>query len=193
MAAAIGIDLGSNKAVMGVVKRKGIDIVLNDGSNRTTPVVIAYQQQERLIGDSVKTQIKRNFKNSVLFPTRFLGLNAQCSAQLELEKKFITHKMVPMANNKIAFEVVQQGNTHVFTIEQILAFYLCKLHDFYVKDEVTTKDIVLTIPSYASNVERQALLDAIEIAGLKCLRIINESTAICYNYGFFRKADLSAE
>jgi heat shock 70kDa protein 4 len=50
--------------------------------------------------------------------------------------------------------------------------------------------VVLSIPTYASNVERQALLDAAEIAGLKCLRIINESTAICLNYGFFRKADL---
>jgi molecular chaperone DnaK (HSP70) len=55
MAAAIGIDLGSNKAVMGVVKRKGIEIVLNEGSNRATPVVIGYQQQERIIGDAVKT------------------------------------------------------------------------------------------------------------------------------------------
>lgn len=164
---------------MGVVKRKGIEIVLNDGSNRTTPVVIAYQNQERLIGDSVKTQIKRNFKNSILFPTRFLGLNAQCTAQLELEKRFITHKIVPQANNKIAFEVQQAGNAHVFNIEQILAFYLCKLHEFYVKDEVTTKDIVVTIPSYASNTERQALVDACDIAGLKCLRVINESTAIC--------------
>ena len=72
-----------------------------------------------------------------------------------------------------------------------MAFYLRKLHEFYVRDEVTTKDIVLTIPSYASNVERQALVDAAEIAGLKPLRIINESTAIIYNYGFFRKADLS--
>ena len=156
-------------------------------------MVVAYCPQERLIGDSVKTQIKRNFKNSILFPTRFLGLNAQCNAQLELEKKFVTHKIVPMANNKIGFEVLQAGNTHVFTIEQILAFYILKLHEFYVKDEVTTKDIVLTIPSYASNTERQALVDAADIAGLKCLRVINESTAICYNYGFFRKADLSKD
>lgn len=141
----------------------------------------------------MKTQIKRNFKNSVLFPTRFLGLNAQCAAQLELEKRYITHKMVPMQNNKIAFELEQAGNKHVFTIEQIIAFYLQKLHEFYVKDEVTTKDIVLTIPSYSSNTERQALVDAAEIAGLKCLRVINESTAICYNYGFFRKSDLSKE
>ena len=58
---------------------------------------------------------------------------------------------------------------------------------------MTTKDIVLSIPSYCSNTERQALVDAAEIAGFKCLRVINESTAICYNYGFFRKADLSKD
>jgi molecular chaperone DnaK (HSP70) len=49
---------------------------------------------------------------------------------------------------------------------------------------------VITVPSYYSNVERQAVLDAAEIAGLKCIRLINESTAIALNYGFFRKADL---
>lgn len=139
------------------------------------------------------TQIKRNFKNSIMFPTRFLGLNSQCTAQIEIEKRFVTHKIVPMQNNKIAFEVVQGGNTHTLTIEQVIAFYLQKLHDFYVKDEVTTKDIVVTIPSYASNTERQSLVDAAEIAGLKCLRVINESTAIAYNYGFFRKGDLSKD
>ena len=55
---------------------------------------------------------------------------------------------------------------------------------------MASKDFVISIPSYASNVERQALLDAAEIAGIKCLRIINESTAIVLNYGFFRKKDL---
>ena len=72
----------------------------------------------------------------------------------------------------------------------MLAFYLKKLHEFYQKAEVTTKDVVVTIPSYASNTERQALVDACDIAGLNCLRVINESTAIVYNYGFFRKNDL---
>jgi len=52
---AIGIDLGSYKCVMGVVKRRGIDIVLNDSSSRSTPVQIAFQRnQERIIGDAVK-------------------------------------------------------------------------------------------------------------------------------------------
>ena len=49
---------------------------------------------------------------------------------------------------------------------------------------------MLSVPSYFSNVERQAVLDACEIAHYKCIRLINESTAVCLNYGFFRKSDL---
>lgn len=49
---------------------------------------------------------------------------------------------------------------------------------------------MISVPSYFSNVERQGILDAAEIAGLKCIRLINDSTAIALNYGFFRKADL---
>lgn len=82
------------------------------------------------------------------------------------------------------------GETHQFNIEQIMAFYLKKIKHFYERAGYPTKDFVISIPSYASNVERQALLDAAEIAGLKCLRVINESTAIVLNYGFFRKKDL---
>ena len=93
-------------------------------------------------------------------------------------------------NNKLAFEVTSMGQQHQFNVEQIIAFYLMKLKHFYDRSGYNTKDIVLSIPSYASNVERQALLDAAEIAGFKCLRIINESTAIVLNYGFFRKRDL---
>jgi heat shock protein 4 len=70
-----------------------------------------------------------------------------------------------------------------------VAFYLTKLKRFYEINEIVTNDIVLTVPSYCSNIERQALLDAAEIAGLKCLRVINESTAIALQYGFFRRGD----
>jgi heat shock protein 4 len=85
------------------------------------------------------------------------------------------------------------GTKHTFTVEQVLAFYLFKLKKFYEKAEINCKDLVVSIPSYCSNVERQSLLDACEIAGLKCLRVINESTAIALQYGFFRKKDLDAK
>jgi len=57
---------------------------------------------------------------------------------------------------------------YTFTIEQIMAFYLTKLKRFYELSEIKCKEVVLTVPSYCSNVERQALIDAAEIAGLKC-------------------------
>jgi molecular chaperone DnaK (HSP70) len=115
---AIGIDLGSYKCVMGVVKRRGIDIVLNDSTSRSTPVLIAFQRaQERIIGDPVKAQIKRNLKSSFMFPTRFVGLNATCKDQIDIEKKYVTHEVITAENNKLEFEVGQMGKTHRLTME----------------------------------------------------------------------------
>jgi heat shock protein 4 len=85
------------------------------------------------------------------------------------------------------------GKKYNFTVEQVIAFYLVKIKKYFEKAEIKSKDVVLSIPSYCSNVERQSLLDAAEIAGLNCLRVINESTAIALQYGFFRKKDLDAK
>lgn len=132
-------------------------------------------------------------KNTILFPTRFLGLNSECKEQLAIEQKFVTHKVTSLPNKKVGFEVTQQGTKHVFTIEQVIAFYLTRIKKFYESYDIQVKDIVISIPSYCSNVERQSILDAAEIANLKCLRVINESTAIALQYGFFRKKDLDAK
>lgn len=119
-----------------------------------------------------------------------MGLNGTCKEQLALEERFTTHKVVTLDNNKLAFEVTSMGNQYQFNVEQVIAFYLKKIKRFYEKSGFSTKDFVISMPAYATNVERQALLDAADIAGLKCLRVINESTAIVLNYGFFRKKDL---
>jgi len=80
-------------------------------------VQIAYTESERLIGDPVKFQIKRNMKNTILFPMRFLGLNAACQDQLDLEHKFTTTKAIALESGKLAFEVTQMGKKHTFTVE----------------------------------------------------------------------------
>lgn len=71
-----------------------------------------------------------------------------------------------------------------------MGFYLKKAKTYFEKSGLTSNEIVIAVPSYASNSERQAYLDAAEIAGIKCIRLINESTAIALTYGFFRKNDL---
>jgi len=103
MSEAIGIDSGSYKTVLSIVKQKGIEIVLSETSSKWTPTIVAFTEQERLIGDSAVNQAKKNFKNTLQFFQRFLGLNADCKEQLAEEKKFITYKVVEMANKKIGF------------------------------------------------------------------------------------------
>jgi molecular chaperone DnaK (HSP70) len=152
--------------------------------------VVAYTEEERLIGDSAMNQIKKNFKNTLQFYSRYLGLNSDCVDQLKEEEKFVTYKVLPLENKKIGFEVTHKGKQAVYTPEQVLAFFLRRTKKFFELGNIHTKDIVVSVPSYFSNVERQAVLDACEIAHYKCIRLVNESTAVCLNYGFFRKTDL---
>lgn len=167
--------------------------MLSETSGRLTPALAAYTDMERLVGDAAMNQMKKNFKNTLQFFPRFLGLNQDCVEQLEEEKKFITYKVVNLENKKIGFEVVCRGEKKVFTPEQVTAYYLKKMKSYFEREKMNSKEIVISVPTYASNAERQALLDATEIAGIKCVRLINESTACALTYGFFRKADLDPE
>lgn len=95
-----------------------------------------------------------------------------------------------MENKKIGFEAVVRGQKEVFLPEQVMAFYLKKLKTYFEKAGMNSNEMVISVPNHATNVERQAYLDASEIAGIKCIRLMNEGTATALSYGFFRKADL---
>lgn len=112
------------------------------------------------MGDPVKFQIRKNMKNTIVFPSRFLGLNQECAEQIKLEKRFITHDITYLDNKKLAFKIKSMDEEYQLTIEQVLAFYFTKIRKYYEKSEIACKEIVLSIPSYCSNVERQSLLDA---------------------------------
>lgn len=74
-----------------------------------------------------------------------------------------------------------------------MASFLKRAKTYFEKAGMMSKEMVISVPTYASNAERQAFLDAAEIAGIKCVRLLNESTAIAYNYGFFRKSELKKD
>ena len=72
-------------------------------------MVVAYTDEERLIGDAALNQQKKNFKNTLQFFTRFIGLNVDCKEQLEEELKFTTYNVVPFDNKKLGIEVEVKG------------------------------------------------------------------------------------
>ena len=78
-------------------------------NNNIYRMVVAYRDEERLIGDPAVNQLKSNFKNSIQFFNRYLGLNVDCVDQLKEEEKFITYKIVPMEGKKIGIEVFVRG------------------------------------------------------------------------------------
>jgi heat shock protein 4 len=107
----------------------------------------------------------------------------QSSPLLGTELNFVRAKYVARENEEIGFEFNYRGESRVFTPEQLCAMYLTKLKHICEASHIKCKDIVLSVPPYFSAVERQALINAIDIAGLNCLKLINETTSIGICYG----------
>jgi molecular chaperone DnaK (HSP70) len=88
---AIGIDIGSSCTVIAAVKAGGIEIVLNESSDRQTPTMLSFGDMERLIGGPA---LQQPTKNVVAYFNRFMGLNADCVEQLKLETKFVSSQVI---------------------------------------------------------------------------------------------------
>lgn len=73
---------------------------------------------------------------------------------MRTEKRFITYKVVNLENKKIGFEIENRGEKHVFMPEQVMAYYLKKLKTYFEKAGMKSKEIVISVPSYATNSER---------------------------------------
>lgn len=104
------------------------------------------------------------------------------------ELRRIPYKVEPRPDGKIGIRVNYQDEECVFTPEQITAMLFTKLKDDSYKELKTQiNDCVITVPSYFTNAERQALLDAAGICGLNVLRLVNETTATALSYGFYKQ------
>lgn len=134
--------------------------------------------------------MKSNFKDTVTYPLRFLGLTPQYPF-LRSEQKFCPAKCTTQ-DNKIAFQVKYQGHPESLYPEQVYAAYLNKLKQIIEKNNFDNKSAVIAVPTYFTQQERKAMLNAAKIAELNVVRLVNESTAIALDYGIFRKNDLDA-
>ena len=185
---AVGIDIGSQFSVIGVVKKGGVETVLNQASNRKTPTVVSVGNQERMMGELGFQQAKSNWKGTISGFNRFLGMKTT-NPNFEEEKKFVTSKVLELENQNIGFEIRYKGELKVYTPEQMMAMYLQSLKTIYEKSDIYCTDMVLSVPPYFTQAERQAFIDATEIANINCLKLINETTAIGLGYGLFRQKE----
>jgi L1 cell adhesion molecule like protein len=181
----IGIDLGTTYSCVGVWQNDRVEIIANDQGNRTTPSYVAFNEKERLIGDSAKNQVSMNPTNTIFDAKRMIGRTMN---DLKQDMKYWPFKVVEGKSNQPNVQVTYKGEEKTFSPEEISSMVLIKMKEIaeaYLGKEV--KNAVITVPAYFNDSQRQSTKDAGAIAGLNILRIINEPTAAAIAYGLDKK------
>ncbi|KAL7587494.1 hypothetical protein Lser_V15G39497 [Lactuca serriola] len=183
----IGIDLGTTYSCVAVWKDNQVEIITNDQGNRTTPSCVAFTDAERLIGDGAKNQIARNAANTIYIEIidakRLIGRRFS-DVEVYDDMKLWPFNVIEGTNDNPNIVVTYNGYEQRFSAEEILSMVKTKMKEVaeaYIGD--TVKDVVITVPAYFNDCQRQATKDAATIAGLNVLRMINEPTAAVIAYG----------
>ena len=156
---------------------------------RTTPSYVAFTDSERLIGDAAKNQTAMNPINTVFDAKRLIGRKFS-DPQVQADIKDWPFKVKSGDAEKPMISVEFHGEQKEFSAEEISSMILVKMKEVaeaYLGKEV--KNAVVTVPAYFNDSQRQATKDAAVIAGINCMRIINEPTAAAIAYGLDKKAE----
>uniref|UniRef100_A0A7S0WU64 Heat shock protein 70 n=1 Tax=Pyramimonas obovata TaxID=1411642 RepID=A0A7S0WU64_9CHLO len=184
-----GFDVGSDTSVVGLARRKGIDVVLNAESGRLTPSMVAFSPKQRFLGCLAGHNIATNPVNTVNKIKRILGKKFN-DPELQEEIKDALFKVTEGPDGFPLINVNYLGEARTFSTEQIMAMLLGELKGIAEKDQgAKITDCVISCPVFFTDAQRRALLDASQIAGLNALRLIPETTATALSYGIY-KTDL---
>ena len=182
MGKIIGIDLGTTNSCVAVMEGGEPTVITSPEGGRTTPSVIGFTKEERLVGDPAKRQAVTNPKNTIYSIKRFMG---RTPAEIKKDIDEVPYE-VSIDGKKINVE----ANGKKYQPQEISAMVLQKMKQMAEQYLGTTvSDAVITVPAYFNDAQRKATKDAGKIAGLNVKRIINEPTAASLAYGFDKKKD----
>ena len=183
MGKVIGIDLGTTNSCVAIMDGSQARVIENSEGARTTPSIVAFADDERLVGQPAKRQAVTNPEATIFAVKRLIGRRTT-DAEVTKDQKIVPYKIVDGGNGDAWVE----ARGEKYSPSQISAFILGKMKETaesYLGEEVT--QAVITVPAYFNDAQRQATKDAGKIAGLEVLRIINEPTAAALAYGLDKK------
>ncbi|KAL9057104.1 MAG: hypothetical protein Q9162_002538 [Coniocarpon cinnabarinum] len=184
----VGIDFGCQNTVIAVARNRGVDVITNEVSNRATPSLVGFGPKSRYLGETAKTQEISNLKNTVAALIRLAGRDIK-DPDVQIEQQYVTAPLVDV-NGQVGAEVTYMGKKDKFSATQIIAMFLSKIKSTASNElKLPVSDIVISCPSWFTDAQRRSILDAAEIAGLKVLRLMNDTTATALGWGI-TKLDL---
>ena len=183
MSKVIGIDLGTTNSCVSILSGKDPQVIENSEGARTTPSVVAFTGDEKLIGVPAKRQQVTNAQNTIYAAKRLIGRKYD-SKEVKQDAKTLPYKIVKSK----AGDAWVEADGKEYSPSQISAFVLQKMKETAEKYTGESVDkAVITVPAYFNDAQRQATKDAGKIAGLEVLRIVNEPTAAALAYGLDKK------
>jgi molecular chaperone DnaK len=183
MGKILGIDLGTTNSCCAIMEGGEPVIIANSEGKRTTPSVIGFGNDgERKVGDPAKRQAVTNPTKTISSIKRFMGVTYEESKK-EIEK--VPYKIINEGS-----QLRVQIDERKYSPQELSAIILQKMRqtaEDYIGEKIT--DAVITVPAYFNDSQRQATIEAGQIAGLNVLRIVSEPTAAALAYGLDKKGD----
>ena len=178
----IGIDLGTTFSCIGVYRNGEVEIIPNEIGDRTTPSVVYFIDDEIYVGEQTEYEKLKDPKNKIYAVKRIIGRKFK-DEEVQKDISMFSYKV---SNNKGRPQIeVNSNGIKKYSPEEISAKVLMKLkesaEDFLGRE---IKKVVITVPAYFTERQKQATKNAGEIAGLDVIKIINEPTAASLAYGF---------
>ncbi|KAI3317445.1 heat shock protein Hsp88 [Xylariaceae sp. AK1471] len=187
----VGVDFGTLNTVIAVARNRGVDVITNEVSNRATPSLVGFGPKSRYLGEAAKTQEISNLKNTVGSLKRLAGRRLG-DPDVQIEQQYVSAQLVDV-NGQVGAEVSYQGKKERFSNTQLIAMFFSKVKQTAAAElKLPVADVVMSVPPWFTDIQRRTIIDAAEIAGLKPLRIMNDTTAAALGYGI-TKLDLPAE
>uniref|UniRef100_A0A8C7CUX9 Heat shock protein family A (Hsp70) member 4 like n=1 Tax=Oncorhynchus kisutch TaxID=8019 RepID=A0A8C7CUX9_ONCKI len=155
----VGIDVGFQNCYIAVARSGGIETIANEYSDRCTPAWVSLASKNRTIGNAAKGQIITNFKNTVHGFKKFHG-RAFDDPYVQGEKPKLPYSLHKLASGNTGIKVTPLSIVIIF---------------------------VSQVPSFFTDAERRSVMDSTQIAGLNCLRLINDTTAVALAYGIYKQ------
>jgi len=182
----VGIDLGTTNSCVSIWRNNNLEIVPDHYGYRTIPSIVAFTNRSKYVGREAKNQTDINPENTYYEVKRLIGRKFS-DESVQNDVPFMTYGIDADEHGNVILKSDLSNRKKKITPEEISSHVLMELKymaEDYLKKEVSKA--VITVPAYFNDSQRQATKDAAQIAGLDCVRIINEPTAAALTYGLQR-------